>query len=210
MPGALQQLHAQLSGWIPQTRLQRQHCSHGSSSRLPIVRQGVVHVLGHAHLDLAWLWPVADTWQAAVRTFESALALMERYPALHFAHSTPALYAWIEQHRPALFARLRQAMRDGRFEPVNGPWVESDCVLIGTASLLQQFALGPGLQPQPLPASGATTSAGCPTASASAPDLPAVARSTGVTGSAPTSWPGTALNRSHIVCSAGAAAVAPS
>ena len=103
---------------------------------------GPLHVLGHAHLDLAWLWPVADTWQAAQRTFESVLALMERHPQLHFAHSTPALYAWIEQHRPALFARLRRAMQAGRFEPINGPWVESDCVLIGTASLLQQFALG--------------------------------------------------------------------
>ncbi|NDF62544.1 MAG: alpha-mannosidase, partial [Synechococcaceae bacterium WBB_3_034] len=71
---------------------------------------GGFHVLGHAHLDLAWLWPVADTWQAAVRTFESALALMERHPQLHFAHSSPALYAWIEQHRPELFARLRRAM----------------------------------------------------------------------------------------------------
>ena len=103
---------------------------------------GPVHVLGHAHLDLAWLWPVADTWQAALRTFTSVLTLMERHPELHFAHSTPALYAWIEQHRPALFARLRAAMQAGRFEPINGPWVESDCVLIGTASLLQQFALG--------------------------------------------------------------------
>ena len=103
---------------------------------------GRFHVLGHAHLDLAWLWPVADTWQAALRTFESALALMERDPALHFAHSTPALYAWIEQHHPALFARLLAAMEQGRFEPINGPWVESDCVLVGVPSLLRQFEEG--------------------------------------------------------------------
>ena len=103
---------------------------------------GQFHVLGHAHLDLAWLWPVADTWQAAVRTFESVLGLMEQHPQLHFAHSSPALYAWLEQHRPELYARLRQRMQQGRFEPINGPWVESDCVLISTASLLQQFELG--------------------------------------------------------------------
>ncbi|MFZ9849618.1 MAG: alpha-mannosidase, partial [Vulcanococcus sp.] len=103
---------------------------------------GGFHVLGHAHLDLAWLWPVADTWQAAIRTFDSALALLERHPQLHFAHSSPALYAWIERHRPALFARIRAAMRAGRWEPINGPWVESDCVLISTASLLRQFQLG--------------------------------------------------------------------
>jgi alpha-mannosidase len=100
------------------------------------------HVLGHAHLDLAWLWPVADTWQAAERTFGSALALMERFPQLHFAHSTPALYAWLQQHRPALMAAIEVAVAAGRFEPINGPWVETDCVLVSTASLLRQFEEG--------------------------------------------------------------------
>ena len=106
------------------------------------VAEGAVRVLGHAHLDLAWLWPVADTWRAAERTFVSTLALMERFPELHFGHSTPALYAWLEQHRPALFTAIRAAMRAGRWEPLNGPWVESDCVLVGTASLLRQFQEG--------------------------------------------------------------------
>ena len=41
---------------------------------------GSLHWLGHAHLDLAWLWPVADTWQAAERTFRSALQLLQRWP----------------------------------------------------------------------------------------------------------------------------------
>ena len=103
---------------------------------------GAVHWIGHAHLDLAWLWPVADTWQAAERTFRSALALMERFSELRFAHSTPALYAWIERFRPRLWERIQAASAAGRWEPINGPWVETDCVLVSTASLWQQFALG--------------------------------------------------------------------
>ena len=103
---------------------------------------GVLHWIGHAHLDLAWLWPVADTWDAAERTFRSALDLMERYPELNFAHSTPALYAWIERFRPALWTRIQAASAGGRWEPINGPWVETDCVLVSTASLWQQFACG--------------------------------------------------------------------
>ncbi len=104
--------------------------------------EGRFQVLGHAHLDLAWLWPVADTWEAAERTFTSALNLMERFEELHFGHSTPALYAWLEERRPALFARLRAAMRAGRWEPLCGPWVESDCLLVSTLSLLRQFQEG--------------------------------------------------------------------
>ena len=93
--------------------------------------RGLLHWLGHAHLDLAWLWPVADTWQAAERTFRSTLALMRRWPELRFAHSTPALYAWMEQHRPALFAEIQAASRAGRWEPINGPWV---CLLYTSPS----------------------------------------------------------------------------
>jgi alpha-mannosidase len=128
--GLLQPVVAQLED------LRRQQ-GHG-----PGAGPGAVHRLGHAHLDLAWLWPVADTWRAAERTFDSVLALMQPFAELHFGHSTPALYAWLEQHRPALFERLQAAMATGRFEPLNGPWVETDAVLIATASLLRQFQEG--------------------------------------------------------------------
>ena len=106
------------------------------------IPSGAIHWLGHAHLDLAWLWPVADTWLAAERTFRSALDLMQRWPQLRFAHSTPALYDWLQRHRPALFASIRRASQAGRWEPINGPWVENDCVLVSTASLWQQFTEG--------------------------------------------------------------------
>ena len=126
-------------------------CHPESEEAVELVRQhlalqpkpvGGLHWVGHAHLDLAWLWPVADTWQAAERTFRSALQLMGQAPELHFAHSTPALYSWMELHRPELFARIQEASRQGRWEPINGPWVETDCVLVSAASLWRQFLLG--------------------------------------------------------------------
>ena len=35
---------------------------------------------GHAHLDLAWLWPLRETKRKAERTFATALRMMERFP----------------------------------------------------------------------------------------------------------------------------------
>jgi alpha-mannosidase len=140
---------------------------------------GLVQVLGHAHLDLAWLWPVADTWRAAERTFRSALDLLERFPHLHFGHSTPALYAWLEQHRPALFAAIQAAMAAGRWEPLNGPWVETDCVLVGTASLLRQFQEGQHYSRRAFP-SWEHTVAWLPDSFGFSAGLPAVAAATGV------------------------------
>jgi alpha-mannosidase len=140
---------------------------------------GGFHLLGHAHLDLAWLWPVADTWQAAERTFRSALDLIEHHRDLHFGHSTPALYAWLERHRPALFTRIRAAMVAGRWEPINGPWVETDCVLVDTASLLRQFQEGQAYSRRTFP-EWEHQLAWLPDSFGFAAGLPAVAEATGV------------------------------
>lgn len=140
---------------------------------------GTVQVLGHAHLDLAWLWPVADTWRAAERTFRSALDLLQRFPHLHFGHSTPALYAWLEQHRPALFAAIQAAVAAGRWEPLNGPWVETDCVLVGTASLLRQFQEGQHYSRRAFPGWEHSV-AWLPDSFGFSAGLPAVAAATGV------------------------------
>lgn len=153
--------------------LRREHRRDGAPG------EGVLQVLGHAHLDLAWLWPVADTWQAAERTFASALDLMERFETLHFGHSTPALYAWLERHRPALFERVRRAMQAGRFEPLNGPWVESDCVLLSTTSLLRQFQEGQAYSLRTFP-EWSHRLAWLPDSFGFAAGLPALAAATGV------------------------------
>ncbi|MCL1466904.1 hypothetical protein LAY41_21165, partial [Argonema galeatum A003/A1] len=101
-----------------------------------------IYLLGHAHLDMAWLWPVNETWIAAQRTFESALQLQEDFPELIFCHSTPALYAWIEQHRPDLFADIQKQVNCGRWEVVGGMWVEPDLNLIAGESIARQILYG--------------------------------------------------------------------
>ncbi|HEY9701976.1 MAG TPA: alpha-mannosidase, partial [Allocoleopsis sp.] len=67
-----------------------------------------IYLLGHSHLDLAWLWNVNETWQVAQNTFTSVLNLQKDYPDLIFAHSTPALYLWLENNRPDLFAEITE------------------------------------------------------------------------------------------------------
>jgi alpha-mannosidase len=103
---------------------------------------GKIHLLGHAHLDLAWLWPIEETWSAAERTFESVLKLQAEFPDLIFCHSTPALYAWIEEHRSDLFAAIQKQVVAGRWEVVGGMWVEPDLNLISAESMVRQVFYG--------------------------------------------------------------------
>ncbi|MBG1264137.1 alpha-mannosidase [Nostoc commune] len=101
-----------------------------------------IYLLGHAHLDLAWLWPVSETWNAAQNTFESVLKLQEDFPELIFCHSTPALYAWIEEHRPDLFRAIQAQVAAGRWEVVGGMWVEPELNLIAGESIVRQLLYG--------------------------------------------------------------------
>ncbi|MEA5552835.1 alpha-mannosidase [Anabaena cylindrica UHCC 0172] len=101
-----------------------------------------IHLLGHAHLDLAWLWPVSETWNAAVSTFESVLSLQADFPELVFCHTTPALYAWVEEYRPDLFAKIQVQVKAGRWEVLGGFWVEPDLNLISGESIVRQLLYG--------------------------------------------------------------------
>jgi alpha-mannosidase len=98
--------------------------------------------VGHAHLDTAWLWPLAETYRKAVRTFTTQLRYLDEYPEYRFACSQAQQYAWIKERDPELYARIREQVAAGRFVPVGGTWVEPDCNLPSGESLVRQFLQG--------------------------------------------------------------------
>lgn len=101
-----------------------------------------IHATGHAHIDVAWLWTLAQTRRKSERTFYNAIRLMEEFPEYHFTQSQPQLYEFIRQDRPDLFEAIRARVAEGRWELVGGMWVEADCNLSGPESLARQLILG--------------------------------------------------------------------
>ena len=101
-----------------------------------------VTAIGHAHIDTAWLWPLAETRRKIVRSWSSQLALMDRYPEHRFAASSAQHYSWLEQDAPALYERVATRVREGRWEVVGGSWVEPDLNLPSGESLVRQVVYG--------------------------------------------------------------------
>ncbi len=104
--------------------------------------QHQVFAVGHAHIDTAWLWPLAETQRKCIRTFSTALELMERYPEYQFVCSQAQQLDWIKNLQPALYEKIKQRVAEGRFIPVGGAWVEPDCNLPSGESLVRQFLYG--------------------------------------------------------------------
>ena len=101
-----------------------------------------VYATGHAHLDLAWLWPIRETKRKAARTFSTQLRNMERYPDFVFGASQPQQFEWIERRYPELFEELKQAVARGQLEVQGGMWVECDTNVTSGESLIRQNLYG--------------------------------------------------------------------
>jgi len=99
-------------------------------------------MVGHAHLDVAWLWQFADTRRKAVRTFANALRQVVLDDRFVFAQSQPQLYAWVAADEPELFARVRERIGRGIDASVAAMWVEPDLHAPSGESILRQFAYG--------------------------------------------------------------------
>lgn len=98
--------------------------------------------VGHAHLDLAWLWPVRETIRKGARTFATALYLIERYPDYVFAASQPQLFDWMKKFYPELYQRIKEAVAAGRIEVQGAAWVECDMNITGGESIIRQLLFG--------------------------------------------------------------------
>ena len=98
--------------------------------------------IGHTHIDVAWWWTVEQTREKVGRSFATVLKLMEEYPNYKFMSSQPQLYYFLKERYPELYARLKEAVKEGRWEPEGGMWVEADCNLTSGESLVRQFIHG--------------------------------------------------------------------
>ncbi|MEO6298075.1 MAG: glycoside hydrolase family 38 C-terminal domain-containing protein, partial [Paracoccaceae bacterium] len=105
-------------------------------------QEGAIALTGHAHIDLAWLWPMVETRRKGVRTFHTALQLMDQFPEFRFNHSTAQLYDFIGRDDPALLATITEKVASGQWEPLGGMWVEPDTNMPCGESLIRQLLYG--------------------------------------------------------------------
>lgn len=101
-----------------------------------------LHAIGHAHMDIAYLWPISQIRLKNARTYSNVLRLMNSDPAYCFSHSQPQLYAMTAEDYPALFEQIKARVTEGRWEVMGGMWVEPDLNIPGPEALVQQLRLG--------------------------------------------------------------------
>ena len=101
-----------------------------------------VGIVGHSHLDTAWLWTVEETRRKLMRTVSNAVTMLKRHPEYRFFMSTVLYLKWIEDDDPELFEEVKALIAEGRFEVNGSTWVECDGNLTGSEAFCRQFVRG--------------------------------------------------------------------
>lgn len=97
-----------------------------------------VHLIGNAHLDPIWLWRWQEGCGEVLQTFRSALYRLNEYPDFVFTCSSASYYKWVEEIAPDMFEEIRERVKEGRWVPVNGWWVQPDCNIPSAESFARQ------------------------------------------------------------------------
>lgn len=101
-----------------------------------------VVAVGHAHIDMAWLWRLSHSRDKAARTFATALHLMRQYPEYRFLHSSPQLYRFLSQDYPEIFEQVKAKIASAQWEITGGMWIEADTNIPNGESLIRQILYG--------------------------------------------------------------------
>ncbi|WP_099469914.1 alpha-mannosidase [Konateibacter massiliensis] len=101
-----------------------------------------VYSIGHTHIDVAWKWRVRQTREKVIRSFSTVLYLMDRYPDYKFMSSQPQLYQFVKEDAPELFEKIKERVKEGRWETEGAMWLEPDCNLSSGESLIRHIIYG--------------------------------------------------------------------
>jgi alpha-mannosidase len=101
------------------------------------------HVVGYAHIDMAWLW----RWEESIHdimfnTFSNQLKLMDQYPEFTFAQDQAVVFEMMEQYYPEIYKGIIKRVKTRNWIPVSSGWVQMDENMPDGESLVRQFLYG--------------------------------------------------------------------
>ncbi|MDR3146206.1 MAG: hypothetical protein LBU21_08005, partial [Treponema sp.] len=80
----------------------------------------------HAHIDMNWMWGYHETVAVTLATMSTMLDMLDEFPDFTFSQSQASVYRIVEEFAPELLERIKQRVREGRWEILASTWVECD------------------------------------------------------------------------------------
>jgi alpha-mannosidase len=103
---------------------------------------GHLNMVGHSHLDFVYQWDYSEFLRKIGRTHATTLNMMREFPDYLFCQSQMKLYEDLKSLYPEIYGRIKERVKEGRWEVIGGMYVEPDCNLISGESFVRQLQFG--------------------------------------------------------------------
>jgi alpha-mannosidase len=114
---------------------------YGQKKKSKIVAD-TIQVIGHAHMDMNWLWTYSETMQMCNDNLRQTVAFMKEYPDFTMLQSQASVYNFVEMVDPPLLEQVKKYVKEGRLELAGGMWTEGDMNLSSGEAITRSFLLG--------------------------------------------------------------------
>ena len=101
----------------------------------------ILHLICNSHIDPVWQWDWDEGAAASLSTFYAACNLLDKYDFI-FCHNEVIVYEYIEKYDPALFKRIQELVKQGKWKIMGGWYCQPDCLVPSGESFIRQITLG--------------------------------------------------------------------
>ena len=102
-------------------------------------KEYTIHCVGHAHIDMNWMWSWPDTANCAHDTFYTINKIMDEFPEAKFSQSQVSLYKTMKELFPELWEDIKKRVKEGKWEVTASTWVEGEKNCASGESLMRHM-----------------------------------------------------------------------
>lgn len=141
-PAVIKAVDQVWSAWRQEGTITASACAAMEQTLAPLAEQAKALRLicvGHAHIDMNWMWSYDETCAVTLDTFRTMLELMDEDPDFTFAQSQASVYRIVEKLAPEMLDPIKKRIREGRWEVIASTWVEADRNMPSAESMARHF-----------------------------------------------------------------------
>ncbi len=102
-------------------------------------KEYTIHCVGHAHIDMNWMWSWPETANCAHDTFYTVNRILDEFPETKFSQSQVSLYKAVKTYFPELWEDIKKKIEKGQWEVTASTWVEGEKNCASGESLIRHM-----------------------------------------------------------------------
>jgi len=101
-----------------------------------------IYLVPHCHYDVAWAFTQEEYLQIAQEVLRRVVELLKKFKEYRFCWEQIYPLKILEEQNPSLWEEIKEMIKEGRFEIVDGQYLMPDLMLPSGETLIREILFG--------------------------------------------------------------------